>query len=126
MLTALIRQNVDQHPERQADFERLRGSIVLEATDAEVAVTMYFLGGGLRVHGGVQGRPDIAISTDSLTLLELAGARLRFGLPDPAHPSGRAVLRKLGSGKLRIKGSGLVLKPLLLVRFTKLLNVALG
>jgi hypothetical protein len=126
MLTDLMQQNVEQHPERRADFDRLVGRVAIDATDAEVTVTMDFLGGKLLVHDGIQGRPDLAISTDSLTLLELTSARLRMGLPDPAHPSGRAVLRKLGSGKLKIRGRGVILKPLLLVRLTRLLNVALS
>jgi hypothetical protein len=124
MLTDLMQQNVEQHPERRADFDRLRGSVVVTATDAEVAVTMEFRDDGLYVHGGVQGRPDLQISTDSLSLLELTSAKLRLGLPDPFHPTGRKVLRKLGSGDLKLRGRGLVRKPLMLVRLTKLLSVA--
>jgi hypothetical protein len=124
MLTDLIQQNVEQHPHRLATFNRLRGTVAIEAKDAEVALTMIFLGSELVVHDGVQGQPDVVISTDSLTILELSSAKLRFGLPDLTAPSGRAVLRKIWSGELKISGLGLVLKPLLLVRFTKLLSVA--
>jgi SCP-2 sterol transfer family len=125
MLTDLMQQNVAQHPDRRADFDRLRGSVAIKATDAEVALTMDFRPEGLSVRDGIQGRPDLRISTASLSLLELTDARLRLGLPDPCHPSGRKVLRKLVSGDLRLWGRGLVLKPLLLTRLTRLLNVAL-
>jgi hypothetical protein len=126
MLADLIRQNLAQHPDRRGDFEQLRGKVAITAVDAEVTVTLDFFGGGLLVRGGAQGGPDLTISTDSLTLLELTNAQLRMGLPDPASPSGRAVLGKLVSRKLRISGRGLVLKPRLLASLTKLLSVAAG
>jgi hypothetical protein len=124
MLADLIQQNVEQHPERRSGFDRLRGRVAIASIDAEAAVTMEFLGGKLLVHAGVEHGPDLVISADSITLLELTSARLCFGLPDATHRSGRAVLRKMLSGKLKIRGRGLVLKPLLLVRLNKLLNVA--
>jgi hypothetical protein len=126
MLAELIQQNIDHHPERRAIFDRLRGSVALRSTDAETSVTMGFADDGLTVRDGIQGTPDLTVTADSLTLLELTGAKLRLGLPDPAHASGRTVLRKLASGKLKIKGWGLVRRPSLLMRFTKLLSVARG
>lgn len=126
ILADLIRQNLEQHPERRTAFDRLRGTVAIDSTDADVAVTLDFLGGGLMVRGGGQGSRDLTISADSLTLLELTNANLRLGLPDPAHSSGRAVLGKLFSRRLKITGRGLVLRPLLLLRITKLLNVASG
>jgi hypothetical protein len=125
MLTELMRQNVRQHPKREDDFNALRGSIAIEARDAEVALTLDFRGGELVVYGGVKGKPDVVISTDSGAVLELSNAKLRFGLPDLADPSGRAVVKKMLSGELKISGPGLVTKPKLLVRFTKLLSVNL-
>ena len=69
------------------------------------------------------GRRSFGLDADSFTVLELSNARLRFGLPDLFHPSGRAVLRKMRSEELKVSGSGLVLKPLLLPRFSRLLSV---
>jgi hypothetical protein len=108
MLAELIRQNIEQRPERRAVFDRLRGSVALRSTDAEATVTMSFAEDGLTVWDGVKGTPDLTITADSLTLLELTGARLKLGLPDLTHASGRAVLAKLVAGKLKIKGWGLV------------------
>jgi hypothetical protein len=123
LLTELTQQNVEQHPARRADFDRLPGTIAIQATDIETALTMDVSGGALVVHDGVRGGPDVVISTNSFTVLELSNARLRFGLPDPCHPSGRAVLWKMRSGELKVSGPGLVSKPLLLPRFSKLLSV---
>jgi hypothetical protein len=124
MLADLMRQNLEQYPERQVDLARMQGSVVIEARDAAVAVTMDFGQGRLNVSGGDGGRPDIRIVGDSLGLLELTSARLRGGLPDPAHPSGRRVLREILTGKLKIRGRGLILNPALLLRLNRLLNVA--
>lgn len=124
VLTDLMQQNVERHPRRRATFDRLRGTIAIEATDAGVALTMSFLGGELVVHDGIQGKPDVVIRADSATILELSNAKLRFGLPDLATQSGRAVIGKIRSGGLKISGLGLALKPGFLVRFTKLLSVA--
>lgn len=124
MLTGLIQQNIEQHPERRTCFDRLHGRIAIESTDADVVATLEFLDGKLLVHDGRDARPDLVISADSLTLLEMTSAKLFLGLPDPTHASGRALLRKVFSGALKARGRGLVLKPLMVMRLTKLLNVA--
>jgi hypothetical protein len=124
MLADLLRQNLEQHPGRRADLARMRGTVNIEARDAAVAVTMDFAKGRLDVKGGTIGRPDVKIATDSLGLLELTSARLRGGVPDPTHPSGRRVLLRLLSGGLKIGGRGLILRPALLLRLNRLLNVA--
>ena len=123
MLADLMQQNVEHHPKRKADFDALKGSIAIEAKDAEVSLTLDFLGGELVVYGGVRGKPDIMISTDSSTILDLNNAKLMFGLPDLMDATGRAVIKKMLSGELKIRGSGLLLKPMLLIRLTKLLSV---
>jgi membrane protein YdbS with pleckstrin-like domain len=125
MLTDLMQQNIQQHPEREADFNALNGSVAIEATDAEVSLTLDFRGGELTAYGGIKGKPDLKIAAESATVLELSNARLFLGLPDLTDPSGRAVLQKIFSGALKLSGAGLFLKPLLLVRFTKLLSVSL-
>jgi hypothetical protein len=124
MLAGLIRQNVEQHPERKADFDALGGIIALEAKDAEVSLTLDFSGGVLVIYGGTKGKPDVNISTDSSTILELNNAKLRFGLPDITDATGRAVFKKVFSGELKMTGMGLILKPKLLMRFTRLLSVS--
>ena len=124
MLAELLRQNLEQHPHRRRDLERMRGGVAITAKDASVAVTMDFSGGGLTIREGIAGRPRLKIQADSLGLLELTSARLRAGLPDPVHHSGRRVLGRLAAGSLRIAGPAVLLRPMMLVRLTRLLNVA--
>ncbi|MFA6035085.1 MAG: SCP2 sterol-binding domain-containing protein [Myxococcota bacterium] len=124
MLSDLMQQNVQQHPGRQADFDALCGSIFIEARDAEVSLTMEFSRGTLVVFGGLHGKPDVSISADSATILDLSNAKLFHGLPDLTHKSGQEMIQKLILGELKMKGMGLLLKPMLLIRFTKLLSVS--
>lgn len=126
LLADLIGQNLEQHPERRAALARLRGAVAVTSTDAEVTVTLRFADERLLILGGVHGRPDLTVATDSLTLLELTNTKLRFGLPDPADAGGRAMLAKLLRGRLRLWGRGLLLRPRLLPGLTKLLSVAAG
>jgi hypothetical protein len=124
MLADLMQENVKQHPEREADFNALDGTIAIEAKDAEVSLTMEFRKGSMVVYGGVKGKPEIFVSAESATILDLSNAKLWHGLPDLTHESGQNMVKKLLLGELVIKGMGLLLKPMFLIRFTKLLSVS--
>jgi hypothetical protein len=124
MLADLIRQNVEKFSERKRDFDKLMGIIALEVTDADVLLTLDFQGGCLIVNNGIKGDPDIKLATDSTTLLELNNAKLRFGLLDVTHPTGMTIIKKILSGEIYLKGSGLLKKPMFLVRLTRLLSVS--
>lgn len=126
MLADLLRQNLEHYPERHAQLARMRGVVDIVASDATTTARIEFLEGGLRVCTDGGGRPDLRIVTDSVGLLELTAARLRAGLPDPAHASGRRVLRQVLHGRLKIRGWGLLLKPTLLPRLNRLINVAVS
>jgi hypothetical protein len=124
MLADLIRQNVASHPERKADFDALKGVIVISASDAEVELTLDFKGGRLEIFGGRRGSPDLSVATDSMTILELNNARLIFGFPDLADPVARGVAKKILSGGLKLRGPAFVTKPGLLPGLNKLMSVA--
>ena len=104
MLAELIRQNVEQRPHKKADFDRLDRVVSIEAKDAEVTITLEFKRGALVVHGGVFGKPDIGIVTDSETVLELSTGTLFFGMPNLLDAAGRRMLKKTASGALKITG----------------------
>jgi hypothetical protein len=62
----------------------------------------------------------VVVRADSLRLLELAAAPLRFGLPDVFTPEGRAVLAAIATGRVRVRG--LVLRLPAVRRLTMLLS----
>lgn len=117
----LIEANLERHPNRT---RLLRRAIVdLVALDADVAVSLEVGRGGVRLANGISdGRADVRITTDSLSLVELAGAPLRFGFPDPFHPEGRLVVRKIVGREIQVEG--MLRHPLRLSRMTRLLSVA--
>jgi hypothetical protein len=121
MLAELLRQNLQQHPGKRRDFERLRTTIAIEARDAGVTITLEFLRGALVVHAGVPGAPKVSISADSATVLELTTLRIAGGLPMLFDAGGRRLIGKLMAGELAIKG----LLPHLpsLLRLTRLMSV---
>jgi hypothetical protein len=66
-------------------------------------------------------RPHLVLAADAYDLIELAGAPLRFGFLDVLHPRGRSVLRRIATRHVRV--SGMLLHPIRLSRFTRLLSV---
>lgn len=119
MLATLIRQNLAREPSR---LGHLRPSvIVLDATDAEVVVTLRLDQGTVRVCDGATGEAHLRIAADADRLLALTTAPLRAGLPDPLRSGGRAVLADVVTGRLRVWG--LLRHPVRLARFAALLSV---
>lgn len=120
MVGGLIEANLKNHPDRT---QLLRRAVIdLVALDADVAVSLAIDRREVRVANGISdGRADVRVTTDSLSLVELAGVPLRLGLPDVFHPEGRLVARKVLSRDIRIEG--LLRHPLKLSRVTRLLSV---
>lgn len=123
MLADLLRQNMEDHPEKRADFERLLGRVAIVVEDAEVAVTLGFEAGRLRVFDGIVGIPDLTIraSSEEVTKMSLMELLPRFGLPDPRGENTRAILQASREGKIRMYGA-LMNLPLVL-RLTRLMSV---
>jgi hypothetical protein len=120
MVGGLIEANLFHHPRRA---RLLRPAVVdLVALDAEVGVTLGIDRHEVRVaNGTADGRADVRVSTDSLSLVELAGAPLRLGLPDVFHAEGRLIARKILARRMRVEG--LLRHPITLSRATRLLSV---
>ncbi len=121
MMADIIKGNLKHKPERENDFNALDGNIYLRAEDADVDITMVFKKGSLIVHNGKIGNPKISIVTNSGTLLDLANISIKFGLPYYFDETGRGVIKKLLTGKLKLKG--LFTHLIALIRFTKLMSV---
>ena len=122
MLGGLIQANLEQHPERAA-LLRKPAVIAINAPDADVSVTITVLPSTVRiVNGRPTRKPQLDVTADSTTLIELSSVPLRFGLPDSMTREGREVNQKLFTGKLKVKGMTAHLGAL--ARFNKLLSVA--
>ena len=121
MLLAMIRQNIEEQPDKIKPFNKLKGRVAIVAPDSEVSATLVFTKGTLTVVPGVQ-EPNLTVTADSMEILGLSSVPLRMGLPDLFRPEGRDLLSKLKSGEVRI--DGMFTHPLLLTRMTMVLSVA--
>ena len=121
MLGGLIEANVSARPEKRADFDRLRARVGIDATDAEEAATLDFEGGHLTVHNGLRPGRQITITAESETVLELSNLRIGpLGMPVYVDETGRSVLGKLLTRRLRIAG---LLRLGMLNRVTRIFSV---
>ena len=122
MVADLIEQNLARDPERRS---LLRATVaVLDAPDAEVTVFLRIERDDVQVGDGDVPDAHLRIRTSSDRLLDLTTAPLRFGLPDPLRPEGRAIVADLLRRRIRIRG--LLRHPLRLAHLTELLSVADG
>ena len=120
MVGGLIDQNLERDPSR---LRLLRpSSATITVPDAGVAITVRTRPGEVKIRDGVDPGAQLAITADSERLLSLTSAPLRFGLPDVFDARGRAVLRDVVSGRVRIRG--MVAHPRRLARLSSLLSVA--
>ncbi|MGH2723879.1 MAG: hypothetical protein ACRDI0_06370 [Actinomycetota bacterium] len=120
MIGGLIEANLSQHPEREA---LLRPAVIgIEASDADVALTLRLSPAGVQVANGIVGRPGVVVRADSETLADLTSVPLRFGFPDVMTAEGRAVTAKLLRRHLTVKG--LLTRPAVVSRLNRLLSVA--
>ncbi|MEA2555787.1 MAG: hypothetical protein QOI60_1118 [Actinomycetota bacterium] len=118
MLGGLIDQNLARQPGR---LRLLKPSVfAVEAPDADVAVTLHVGRQGVRVADGIDPSAQVRVRADSARLLMMAGAPLRFGLPDVLSLQGRDVIADIARGRVRI--TGLVLHPVRVARLTTLLS----
>lgn len=120
MVAGLIEANLRRHPARRSLLEP--AVITLTAPDAGVSVTIGLAAGRVTVSNGeAAGRADLRVRADSTTLLDLAAAPLRLGLPDVFTSRGRHVVWQLLAGEVRI--AGMIRHPGKLARLNKLLSV---
>jgi hypothetical protein len=105
MMGTLLAQNVERAPHKYEDFRRVDSDVVIEVPDLGETITLSFNGDRCTVHNGSRGRPRVRIRADSETLMGLSMLHIgRLGLPNYFDEPGRAVLRAMRTGKLRISG----------------------
>jgi hypothetical protein len=101
LIDGLVRQNLSRDPTRRL---RPRDVVTIEAADADVAVSIRSSAGKILVTDGRDPGARVVVSASSTKLLELAGAPLRFGLPDAFSGDGRALIRDLLTRRIRVQG----------------------
>lgn len=104
MLKDLLLQNLADHPNKIADFSRLKIPVGLTVSDADVALTMAFENDGLTIYPGIRGAPGLNITAQAETVMDLSNVRIKWGLPHYFDEPGQAVLTAMRRGTLKIKG----------------------
>lgn len=121
MVTDLLEQNLQQNPAKQKTFAKLAGKVAISARDAGVAMTLDFASGRCRVSDGLNEGWKLHIQADSAEILKLTTLKIRLGLPDILHESGRDLIKGLFSGSLKV--GGLWRHPLLLLGLANVFSV---
>lgn len=123
MMSSLILQNLNDKPEKRADFAKLRGRVAIVAEDAGVSLTMVFAGNMLTVHDGIVGVPDVTVRANSDDIIQLSLVELTrlFALPNLRGEAMRQIMDKSRRGDVRVFG-GLLHLPLVL-RLTRLMSI---
>jgi hypothetical protein len=121
MLFNLLRQNLEQNPQKMSSFEALHSNVVIVARDIDITVTLAFKGGELTIYNGIVGKADLMIIADHDAILDLTLINIFMGLPNYFDKVGRSILKKLLLGNLRIEG--LLKHPLQLTHLTKIFSV---
>jgi hypothetical protein len=102
LLGDLVEQNLRRDPARHRLLRP--GVVAIGSTDAEVAATLRFARGSVEVANGADPGADVHVQATGASLLALAGAPLRFGLPDATSKQGRAVVGDILRGEIRVRG----------------------
>ena len=121
MLFNLLRQNLEQNPQKRSSFEALNSNVVIVARDIDITVTLAFRKGELTIYNGIVGKTDLMIIADHDAILDLSLINIFMGLPNYFDKVGRSILKKLLLGNLKIEG--LLKHPLQLTHLTKLFSV---
>jgi hypothetical protein len=121
MMFNLIRQNLEQNPQKIKGFNSLDAKVMIEARDIQIIIGLEFEQGRLTVSKGFSIKPDLHILTDSTTILDLCLIKIKFGLPYFFDVNGFRVFKKLLTRKLIIKG--LLSHFFVLVKLTKIVSV---
>ena len=121
MMFNLIRQNLEQNPQKIKGFNSLDAKVMIEARDIQIIIGLEFKQGKLTVSKGFSIKPDLHIITDSATILALCLVKIKLGLPYFFDANGFKVLKKLLTRQLIIRG--LLNHFFLLVKLTKVFSV---
>ena len=123
MLATLLRQNIDERPEKKTSFVKMHGRVSIVLEDIGSAVTLHFESGRLTIHDGIVGIPDVTVRApwEWVTKMSLVELEPRFGLPDVRKPIAKEVGEAQKNGTIKIHG-WLASMPLMM-RLTKVMSL---
>jgi hypothetical protein len=121
MLADLIRQNIENKPEKIKPFESLEAKVLIEIPDIQTSAGLEFYRGKLTLSKDLSGKPDLHILTDSATILDLSLLKIKFGLPYFFDKNGFTILKKILTGEIIIKG--LLKNFSVLINLTKVISI---
>jgi hypothetical protein len=121
MMFNLIRQNLEQKPQRLSSFKALNSNVVIVARDIDITIALAFKKGELTIYHGIVGKADLKIIADHDAILGLSLINIFQGLPNYFNRTGRTILKKLFLGDLKIEG--MLNHPLQLIHLTKIFSV---
>ena len=113
MLQTMMRQNVEDHPERADILRKLSGRMAIFAEDAEVAISIDFEGERVLFRDGIIGIPNLTIRGGFEHIGDLSRMEAIGALPDPRGVVNKALFAAMRRGELRVHGLPQAL-PLLL------------
>lgn len=123
MMATLVRQNLDDHPDRVWAIKLARGRVSVEVLDLGMSITFVFNGDRLVIHDGIHGIPDVRVrgSAELITISSSMESLPFLGLPDPRGETNRKLARALREGELEIIGA--LRNPLAFLAFGIILAV---
>ncbi len=121
MVADVVESNLEGHPERIKIFNRIKGDIGIEATEAQVGITMRFDRGECVFHDEMSPTCKLRIRADTDTLMEVTNLNIKFGIPWLFDETGRSVVRNLLKRDLKV--GGILIHPLMLIQLLIILSV---
>ena len=122
MLQTMMRQNVEDHPERADILRKMSGRMAIFAEDAAVAISIDFEGERVLFRDGIIGIPNLTIRGGFEHIGDLSRMEAIGALPDPRGVVNKALFAAMRRGELRVHGLPQAL-PLLL-GFSDVMHVA--
>lgn len=121
MLQDLIVQNIEQNPHKLTDFKKLDIAIGLDVCDVAIKLTLVFSNNALTIQPGIQGQPELNITADSATVMNLSNQKIKWGLPYYFDETGREIMAAMRSRRLRV--AGMIRHFASLIRFSRVMSV---
>ena len=104
LLARVVDEKLEE-PEKKRIFDRLDFVLAVHVTDVGQSASVAFKKGEATVTKGRPGKADLAVECDNATFIQFTMFKVGWrGVPNVWDDHGRSVLKKLATGRLRIRG----------------------